>query len=149
MKAIGFFREPAPGVKGEGLAGQNKAFLEFCERHGYDVAATFVETAGSDGRGGFRQLVDYLRRPEKGFLLVVARSLEGLGTDVKEAERRYFQLEGLGAQVAFADGSPDPMGQLVRARPIRSPGAERATGQRSPTPVWVLRSPRLWCYARA
>jgi len=124
MKAIGFFREPAPGVKGEGLAGQNKAFLEFCERHGYDVAATFVETAGSDGRGGFRQLVDYLRRPDKGFVLVVARALEGLGADLKEAVRRYFQLEGLGAQMAFLAGPSDPVDQLVRAWSEQSPGAK-------------------------
>ncbi len=116
MKAIGYFREPAPGSKDESLASQNKAFLEFCEEHGYDVAVTFVETANGDaGRGGFRQLVEYLRRPEKGFVLVVARSLEGLGADQKEAARRYFQLEGLGAQLAFLSGPADPVAQLVRS----------------------------------
>src|SRR3990170_6429433 len=104
MKAIGFFREPAPGSKGESLAAQNRAFLEFCEQHGYDVAVTFVETVDSNGqRNGFRQLVDCLRRPDRGFVMVIARSLDRMGADRNEAMRRYFQLQGLGAQVAFID----------------------------------------------
>ena len=116
MKAIGYFREPVPGSKGESLAAQNKAFLEFCEKHGYDVAVTFVEMVDSNGlRNGFRQLVDYLRRPDRGFVMVVARSLDGMGTDRGEAVRRYFQLQGLGAQVAFIDGPKDPLGDLVRS----------------------------------
>ncbi|MEX1253374.1 MAG: recombinase family protein [Dehalococcoidia bacterium] len=115
MKAVGYFREGATNGKVEPLAKQHKAFLEFCERHGYDVAATFVEPLEADGqRAGFRQLVDFLRRPEKGFLLVVARSLEALGGDIKEAARRYFQLESLGARVAFFASAADPVAQLVR-----------------------------------
>ena len=124
MKAIGYFREGATNGKVEPLAKQHKAFLEFCERHGYDVAATFVEPLEADGqRAGFRQLVDFLRRPEKGFLLVVARSLEALGVDTKEAARRYFQLESLGARVAFYADSADPIGQLVRSWADDSPTA--------------------------
>ncbi|MDP3768688.1 MAG: recombinase family protein [Dehalococcoidia bacterium] len=116
MKAIGYFREQATGAKGESLAAQNKAFLEFCEHQGYDVAVTFVETADGDGqRAGFRQLVDYLRRTDRGFVVVVARSLDGFGVDRQESVRRYLQLEGLGAQVAFMSGPADPMGELVRS----------------------------------
>jgi DNA invertase Pin-like site-specific DNA recombinase len=124
MKAIGYFRELTSGSKGESLAAQNKAFLEFCEHHGYDVAVTFVETAEGDGpgraavggrRGGFRQLVDYLRGPDRGFILVLARSLDGLGADPQESIRRYLQLEGLGAQVAFFSGPADPMGELLQS----------------------------------
>jgi site-specific DNA recombinase len=121
MKAIGYFREPRAGAKGESLAAQNRAFLEFCESHGYDVASTFVETADGNGRrGGFRQLVDYLRRTERGFVVVVARSLEAMGGDQQEALRRFFQLEGLGAQVAFIAGPADPMAELVGAWSERS-----------------------------
>ena len=116
MRAVGYFREPKAGTKGDSLSAQNKAFLDFCERHGYDVAVTFVETAETDGhRNGFRQLVDYLKRKDKGFVLVVARTLEGMGENVQEAMRRYFQIEGLGAQVAFIDGPPDPLDELVKA----------------------------------
>ena len=116
MRAVGYFREPKNGVKGDSLSAQNKAFLDFCERHGYEVAVTFVETAETDGhRNGFRQLIDYLKRKDKGFVLVVARSLEGMGDDQSEAMRRYFQLEGLGAQVAFIEGPPDPLAELVKS----------------------------------
>jgi len=116
MKAIGYFREPQPGAKGDSLASQNKAFLEFCEQHGYDVSVTFVDTADANGRrGGFRQLVDYLRRTDRGFVVVVARSFETIGVDQTEALRRYFQLEGLGAQVAFLSGPADPMTELVQS----------------------------------
>ncbi|MCH8949159.1 MAG: recombinase family protein [Chloroflexi bacterium] len=120
MRAIGYFREPAAAKKGESLAEQNKAFLKYCDEHGYDVAITFVETADGNGsspgakqRAGFRQLVDYLRRADHGFMIVVARSLEGIGADRQQAMRRYFQLEGLGAQVAFLTGSNDPLAELV------------------------------------
>jgi len=115
MKAIGFFREPPKTSKGESLAAQNKAFLEFCEHEGYDVAVTFVETAETNGRGGFRQLVDYLRRPERGFVVVVARSLDTIGADRQEAMRRYFQLQSLGANIAFMNGSSDPVSDMVNA----------------------------------
>ena len=120
MKAIGYFRESAAAKKGESLADQNKAFLKYCDEHGYDVAITFVETADGNGsppemkqRAGFRQLVDYLRRTDHGFMIVVARSLEGIGIDRQQAMRRYFQLESLGAQVAFLTGSNDPLAELV------------------------------------
>ena len=120
MRAIGYFREPAAAKKGESLAEQNKAFLKYCDEHGYDVAITFVETADGNGsspgakpRAGFRQLVDYLRRTDHGFMIVVARSLEGIGVDRQQAMRRYFQLEGLGAQVAFLTGSTDPLAELI------------------------------------
>ena len=115
MKAIGFFREPASSSKGVSLAAQNRAFLEFCEHHGYDVAVTFVETAESNGRSGFRQLVDYLRKPDRGFVVVVARSMDTMGTDRQEAMRRFFQLQSLGANVAFMDGAADPVNDMVRA----------------------------------
>jgi site-specific DNA recombinase len=114
MKAIGFFREPASHSKGESLSAQNKAFLEFCDQHGYDVVVTFVETADSNGRSGFRQLIDYLRKPDLGFVVIVARSLGMMGSDRQEGARRYFQLESLGANVAFMDGTKDAVEDMVR-----------------------------------
>jgi DNA invertase Pin-like site-specific DNA recombinase len=121
MKAIGYFREPPSGVKGESLAAQNKAFLAFCDERGYDVAVTFVETLNGLGGGhGFRQLVDYLRKAERGFVLVVARAMDALGADMIEAVRRFYQLQGLGAQVAFIDGPDDPTEALMSAWPEQS-----------------------------
>lgn len=116
MKAIGYFREPAAGSNEDSLAAQNKDFLAFCEQHGYDVAVTFADTTDGNGqRPGFRQLVDYLRRADRGFVIVVAKTLEGIGANIQESMRRYFQLQGLGAQVEFISGPDDPMGALVES----------------------------------
>ena len=114
MKAIGYFRESAQ--RGESLAQQNKAFLEFCEREGYDVAGSFVDPATSNGHApGFRQLVAFLREREQGFVVVVVPSVEALGSDLRDAARRYFQLEGLGAQIAPMTGTADPSSDIVIA----------------------------------
>lgn len=106
MRAIGYFRESvAPGAS---LAQQNKAFLEFCEREGYEVAGSFVDASSSNGHApGFRQLVAFLREPDKGFVVVVIPSIQALGGDLRDAARRYFQIEGLGAQVAPMTGGAD------------------------------------------
>jgi len=115
MRAIGYFRESS--VRDQSLAQQNKAFLEFCEREGYEVAGTFVDSASSNGHApGFRQLVSYLRERDKGgFVVVVVPSIEALGNDLRDAARRYFQLEGLGAQVAAMHGSVDTTAELMTA----------------------------------
>lgn len=108
MRAIGYFRESAPC--GETLAQQNRAFLEFCEREGYEVAGSFVDAASSNGHApGFRQLVAFLRERDKGFVVVVVPSIAALGGDLRDAARRYFQIEGLGAQVAPMTGTADLM----------------------------------------
>jgi DNA invertase Pin-like site-specific DNA recombinase len=114
MKAIGYFRESAE--RGETLAQQNKAFLDFCEREGYEVAGSFADAASSNGHApGFRQLVAFLREPDKGFVVVVVPSIQALGGDLRDAARRYFQIEGLGAQIAAMTGTADPAADLVTA----------------------------------
>jgi DNA invertase Pin-like site-specific DNA recombinase len=111
MRAVGYFRESS-GDKT--LAQQNKAFLEFCERQGYDVAGTFVDGNGSNGTApGFRQLVAFLKGGEKGFVVVVVPGIESLGADLRDAVRRYFQIEGLGAQVAPLSGEDATEGLLT------------------------------------
>ena len=116
MKAVGYFRE-SPGQEAKALAEQNRAFLEFCQQQGYEVVASFVDVinAGDDGRPGFRQLVEFLRRPEKGFVVVVVPSVENLGRDLHEAARSWFQLESLGAQIILMDGGNDPTDRLLEA----------------------------------
>lgn len=118
MKAVGYLREPPAGQPDcETLASQSQAFLNYCQQQGYEVAATFVDPASSDDqdRVGFRQLVEYLRRPDKGFVVVVASSPHALGSDLRQAARSYFQLDGLGAQLAFLDGSQDATVALLEA----------------------------------
>jgi site-specific DNA recombinase len=112
MRAIGYFREgPARDIT---LAQQNKAFLEFCEREGYEVAGTFADGASSNGHApGFRQLVAFLRERGDGFVIVVVPSIEALGSDLRDAARRMFQIEGLGAQVAQITGAADVTADLM------------------------------------
>ena len=108
MRAIGYFRESPLGGD-VSLAQQNKAFLEFCEREGYEVAGSFVDAASSNSHApGFRQLVEFLRARDRGFVVVVVPSIEALGGDLRDAARRYFQIEGLGAQIAPMTGTSDP-----------------------------------------
>lgn len=114
MRAIGYFRESVP--RGESLAQQNKAFLEFCDREGYEVVGSFVDGASSNGRApGFRQLVALLREHDQGFVVVVVPSIEALGGDLRDAARRLFQIEALGAQLAPMTGTADPAADLVSA----------------------------------
>jgi site-specific DNA recombinase len=116
VKAVGYFREAAPAKQGAtSLADQSRAFLDFCQNRGYEAVASFVDGARDedDGRPGFRQLVEFLRRPEKGFVMVVTPSMESLGHDLREAARSWFQLQGLGAQVLFMDGDEDPTDRLL------------------------------------
>jgi DNA invertase Pin-like site-specific DNA recombinase len=91
MRAIGYFRERSDG--GQTLAEQNKAFLEFCEREGYEVAGTFVDNGSANGSApGFRQLLTFLKDPDKGFVVVVVPGVGALGSDLRDAARRYFQI---------------------------------------------------------
>ena len=115
MKAVGYFKEAA-GDHGEPLAAQSTAFLEFCRDRGYEAVASFVEGAAVDSerRPGYQQLVEFLKRPEKGFLMVVTPSIDCLGRDVKEAARSWFELQGLGAQVLVMNGD-DAAGRLLEA----------------------------------
>jgi site-specific DNA recombinase len=118
MRAVGYFREAIAGERGAiSLADQNKIFLEFCQVHGYEVVSSFVDGALADQakRPGFQQLVEFLRTPEKGFVVVVTPTIQSLGRDLKEAARSWFELQGLGAQVLVMNNSGDPTNLLLQA----------------------------------
>lgn len=112
MRAVGYFRER----KGEKpLAEQNRAFLEFCGRNGYEAAAVFLDASPPLDDGGFRQMVDFLRNQrQRGFLLVAVPDLGGLGDDLTESARRYFQLSSLGVGVVAMDGGDDLGDELLK-----------------------------------
>ncbi|HWO72488.1 MAG TPA: recombinase family protein, partial [Dehalococcoidia bacterium] len=103
-----YFREQAAGAENgrpESIARQNRRFLDFCEASGFEVATTFAEE-GRGARGtAFAQMVEFLKRPEKGFVVVVSPSPATLADDAVLAAARCLQLERLGAQVLFMDRS--------------------------------------------
>ena len=117
MRAVGYFREfPQERAEGDSLSRQNETFLEFCRKEGYEPAATFLDTAASlDSRTGFRQMLSYLREPEKGFVVVAVSSVDRLGGNLKEAARSFFEIESLGTQVVVSQGTGDGLADLLQA----------------------------------
>ena len=113
MKAVGYFREAAG--RGESVGRQNRRFLDHCEAQGYEVATTFAEEGGRSG--AFAQLIDYLKRPEKGFMLVVTPSPATLADDAVVGAARCLQIERLGAKVQFIDAADDAdaLGIIVKS----------------------------------
>jgi site-specific DNA recombinase len=125
--AIGYFREPsrqavrpktgAP-ARSESIGSQNRRFLDYCEAQGYEVATTFAEERGNAGGPAFAQMVEYLKRPEKGFVIVVSPSPITLADDPVVGAARCLQVEHLGAQVQFLDveaGHGDALSAVLEA----------------------------------
>ena len=112
MRAIGYF-SAFPAQKGapadrSTLSQQNDDFLAFCAAHGYEPAASFLDSGAKDEPAGLRQLLHYLHEPEKGFLTVVVANFARLGPTPPAAARAYFQITARGAGVtSIADGVLD------------------------------------------
>src|SRR5688572_3531937 len=124
MRAVGYFREASknavrPAVRGESIAAQNRRFLDYCEAQGFEVATTFSEEAGSTGGPAFSQLIEYLKRPEKGFMVVIAPAPVTLADDAVAAAARCLQVEHLGARLQFIDADPalegDALGSILES----------------------------------
>ena len=117
MRAVGYFREFShERAEGDSLSRQNETFLEFCRKEGYEPAATFLDTATSgDSRTGFRQMLSYLRQPEKGFVVVAVSAVDRLGENTRETARSFFEIESLGTQVVVSQGQGDGLADLLQA----------------------------------
>jgi len=98
MRAVGYFAEGARrnGQK-RSIGEQNQAFLDFCTRHGYEVAATFLDTDDEPpGTGGFPQMLHFLGRADRGFTVVVVDSLGALGHDLGQGALKLLEIEQTG-----------------------------------------------------
>ncbi len=106
MRAIGYFSESAP-EKGQpgthSLSAQNDGFLTYCDAHGYEPSAAFLDADLRAARPGFQQLLQYLDEPEKGFVTVVIQGFAYLGGDRIQAARSYFQITARATQVVSLD----------------------------------------------
>jgi DNA invertase Pin-like site-specific DNA recombinase len=113
MRAIGYFRESPE--RASTLAQQNKAFLEFCARNGYEPGVTFADTQAANSHApGFGELISFLRQRGEPCVVVVS-SIDTLGDALPEAVRRCYQIQGLGARLAPIDGSDDLAADVVAA----------------------------------
>jgi DNA invertase Pin-like site-specific DNA recombinase len=104
MIAIGYFRETVADGRPETVGKQNRRFLDYCEEQGYEVESTFVEESKGSSLA-FSRLVEYLKKPEKGFIIVVTPTPATLADDSVVAVARCLQIERLGARVAFMDAN--------------------------------------------
>jgi len=116
MRAVGYFREAATSGRGESVGRQNRRFLDYCEAQGYEVATTFSEES-KGASAAFAQLIEYLKRPEKGFLIVVTPSTATLADDAVIGTARCLQIERLGAKLQFMDagGDGDALSAIVNS----------------------------------
>ena len=115
MRAVGYFVEGARknGQK-RSIGEQNQAFLDFCTRHGYEVAGTFLDTEGEPpGTGGFPQMLHFLGRPDRGFVVVVVDSLGVLGPDLGQGALKLLEIEQSGVSVLLAHNGADAFRELV------------------------------------
>jgi len=109
VRAIGYFRESSQ----QSLAQQSQQFLTFCQKNGFEAAATFLDSAAA-GNSGFMQLVSFVRQQaEGGFMVVIVPTIQGLGDGMTEVARRYFQLSSLGVPVVSIDGGDDVSELLI------------------------------------
>src|SRR5262249_38732376 len=103
------------GVK-RTIGDQNRVFLEFCGKQGFEVAGTFVDTGGTDANDvGFRQMVQFLSRADRGFMVVAVDGLGALGPDLGKAAMRLLMIENTGVQVVSAHTGKDLAKELVTA----------------------------------
>jgi DNA invertase Pin-like site-specific DNA recombinase len=124
MNAVGYFAE---GAKRDGakrsVGDQNRAFIEFCARQGFEVVATFLDTEGdTEPDAGFRQMIQFLRRTDRGFTVVVVDCVGALGPDLGRAALRMLQVEATGLRLISAQTGSDIARELVDRWADRSEG---------------------------
>ncbi len=115
MKAIGYFVEGA-GQNGavRSLSDQTERFLAFCQEHGYQVAATFVDTKdAAEGESGFRQMLSFIERGDHGFVVAVVDGLGVLGSDLGRAAMKMLTIEAAGATVYEAEKGHEAAREIV------------------------------------
>jgi len=115
MKAVGYFVE---GTRRNGskraVGDQNQAFLDFCTRSGYEVAATFLDTEGQEReQSGFKQMLQFLGRADRGFAVVVVDGLGALGPDLGHAAMKLLTIENCGVQVVLANNGQEAFRDLI------------------------------------
>ena len=110
------------------LEAQQRAFLDFCDREGFEVGPTYTELAAGDGAPMFSRLIDVLSGEQRGFTVVFAAHLDVLGDTVREQASRLFQLEAHGLPLRLAPENEqvgDPLELLLTAWQRRSPDERR------------------------
>jgi site-specific DNA recombinase len=117
LKAVGYFVEGARrGAAKRSVGDQNRTFLEFCSAQGFEVAGTFLDTADqASDETGFKQMLHFLQRADRGFMVVVIDCLGVLGSDLGRAAMKLLTIESHGVQVLSAHTGKEVARELVTA----------------------------------
>lgn len=123
MNAVGYFAEGSRrnGAK-RSIGDQNRAFLDFCNRQGYEVVATFLDTERESGDSGFQQMLSFLRRADRGFTVVAVDGLGVLGGELGRAAMKLLAIEATGVSAVSAHNGRDLARDLVDAWAERGEG---------------------------
>ncbi len=124
MRAVGYFVEGAKRAGATRPVGeQNRTFLDFCGREGFEVAATFLDTQGETSEDtGFRQMLAFLQREGRGFMVVVIDGLGTLGNDLGQAAMKLLTIENCGVQVISAHTGHEAAREIVATWADRGDG---------------------------
>lgn len=132
MRAIGYLSQihdqiaaPPQGDRaGPSFVEQNARFLEYCDQHGFEPTATFLDNAVERRRErhGLAQLLRHLSEETRGFTVVLAQSFAHFGADPTQAARSVLQLRSRGAHVITLDDGPIDDTSLVGLWRDRSGG---------------------------
>lgn len=107
VRAIGYLsRQSAPDFEAPSLAEQNAQFLEFCQQHGYESVAAYLDAEPGGQRSGFAQLLQHLADERAGFTVVVVPAFKLLGSDANQSARALFQLRARGANIVSLTEGP-------------------------------------------
>lgn len=121
MKALGYFRvapDSAMAVGPSSLVEQEKAFFRFCEEHGYQPVATFVDVDAPEKKAHpeYLRMLDYLHEMEKGFVVVVVKNIDRLSSNPQETLRYILEMENMGAKVMSIDeASTDALSSAMKS----------------------------------
>ncbi len=147
MKAVGYFAassRPPKENKTTPLVAQERTFYAYCERHGYEPVATFVDREEDGARPGYHQMLQMLTQPEKGFILVVVQDAQSLGATAKDTLRSLLQIEAMGAKVAsVADEKGDILTQAIAAWEQRADKERRGEQVRAAMRAKAIRGEAL------
>jgi len=123
MNAVGYFAEGARrnGAR-RSIGDQNRAFLDFCNRQGYEVAATFLDTERESKESGFQQMLGFLHRADRGFTVVAIAGHGMLGPELGRAAMKLLAIEATGVPVVSAHSGRDMAKELVEAWADRGDG---------------------------
>src|SRR4029078_7439468 len=115
MKAVGYFLEGARRNGGRRSIGeQRRAVTEVCPRQGYEIPGTLPDAGDqSPPDAGFRQMLGFLRREGRGFMVVAVDDTTALGGDLGNAAMKLLSIEETGVPVLSVQTGKDLAREIV------------------------------------